>query len=745
MVQHLAATGTLPIQQQGQNDEAAPWRQEGSQPPLYYAIAAIVTFPFDSSNWRDLRLLNPHSDLGKPTRDGNSNAVVHGAGEQFPWTRAALAIHVARLVSAFMSALTILFAYLVACELFPPANRAGTHRNDLAPRSNAQEIPKDPRAWLRLGTAVFTACVPMFAFISGSVNNDNAAAPFATMGLWWSLRLMRRADLSLRTSLVSGVITAAAALSKTSTLGLIGVFGLAAVFTAWRMISGPEKVSLRFAVTRLLRFIGVLALTTVILAGWWFVRNQQLYGDLFGWNAFLDVVGRRSQPATPAQLWSEREGFVWAYWGVFGTLNVIMPPAVYSLLDGMVVLSALGWIGPFVVGRVRKAIRPAQPATTVERTNHEATSLVTRYAAPILCLVWVIVTFAAFLRWTSLTPASQGRLLFPCIAVISAALVYGLYRIHRSVLWIASAGLAVLAFTMPFAVIAPAYAQPVAITQPNPASVMSVSFSGGLDLLGYDTPTPVVAPGGEATLRLYWRAHQALPRDYSIFVHLLNEDSVVIGQRDMYPGQGSLATSQLRPGYTWSDIYVVPVSALTLAPQKLHWAIGVYDLQTGERLSVTQGTATVQGVEFGQVELRPPAVAPDMLLDYGNGISLARYDVEPRSPAPGQPLTVTLVWRAASKVSDNYVVSLQLLDDKTNKFAQNDSAPVDGNAPTTSWQPGAIITDVHVLQVSKTTTPGVYKLQLVIYRPADFSRLGAFGGNGIYIDNQISLMYLRVK
>ena len=31
---------------------------------------------------------------------------------------------------------------------------------------------------------------------------------------------------------------------------------------------------------------------------------------------------RAVPPASLAQLWSEREGFVWAYWGVFGTLNV---------------------------------------------------------------------------------------------------------------------------------------------------------------------------------------------------------------------------------------------------------------------------------------------------------------------------------------------------------------------------------------------------------------------------------------
>ncbi len=742
LVQYLATTGSLPVQQRGQSDEAAPWRQEGSQPPLYYAIAAIATAPFDTSNWRELRKLNPHGDLGKPTRDGNSNAVMHTAAEQFPWTRAALAIHVARLVSVLMSTLTVLFAYLVARELFPPRSNLNT---ETASPDTALDDTKDVRAWLRLGTAALTASVPMFAFISGSVNNDNAAALFSTMGLWYALRLMRRNDIGLRTAVISGVITAAATLSKSSTLGILGVFGLAAMVAARRLYCGPHKHLMKVVLRRLAAYTIILILVFTALAGWWFVRNQQLYGDLFGWNAFLDVVGRRPQPATLAQLWSEREGFVWAYWGVFGTLNVIMPPAVYSILNGMVAVSIVGWLLSLAWPHLRN-LRPIPSATAQGQfAGDQRTSAIDRFAAPALSAIWVLVTFIAFLRWTSLTPASQGRLLFPCIAVISAAIAYGLYRIHRSVLWVACAGMAALAVSMPAAVIAPAYAQPPMLAQVTPQENLNTTFKGGLRLLGYSVPDSKVTPGGEITLRLYWQAQHALARDYSVFVHLLSEDGVVIGQRDMYPGQGSLATSQLKPGYTWSDTYVVPVSPLALAPQALHWAVGVYDLKTGARLSITQGTETIQGVEFGKATLDAPVSPPALLLDYGNGINLAQYDVQPRLLLPGQPVTVTLVWRAAGQITDDYIVSLQLLDDKANKYAQSDSAPVNGNAPTSAWQPGSTITDTHVLQINPQTPPGVYKLQLVLYKPAGFARLGAYGANGQYIDDQVVLLSLRVK
>jgi hypothetical protein len=39
VVQHIADTGTLPVQQPGVK---SPWEQEGSQPPLYYLVSPLA-------------------------------------------------------------------------------------------------------------------------------------------------------------------------------------------------------------------------------------------------------------------------------------------------------------------------------------------------------------------------------------------------------------------------------------------------------------------------------------------------------------------------------------------------------------------------------------------------------------------------------------------------------------------------------------------------------------------------------
>ena len=703
MVQHLATGGGLPVQRAGQTDAEAPWRQEGSQPPLYYWIAAAFSAPFDSSNWREIRRINPHSDMGVPTRDGNANVVLHTPAEAWPWERAALAVRAARLASILMSTATVFFAYLAARELFP----SGAGRGAL------------DAGLLRLAACVIVACTPMFAFISGAINNDNAAVLFSTVGLWWALRLMRLGDLSRKSAAVAGAIAGLGALSKSSALGLVGLFGLAALLT--QPSSGPSRdatpgprLSIRGA------FVFVTLAVTLLISGWWFIRNQQLYGDLLGWNAFLDVVGRRDQPATLAQLWSEREGFVWAYWGVFGAMNVIMPPWIYDALNGLAALAGLGLVARMASAALGKA--PLRPDAGRRM---------------LLCVFWVALVFMALLRWTSLTPASQGRLMFPCIAVIAAALAYGWCAIHRYVLIGACAGLAALAIVAPFAFIAPAYAQPPdRWTQRLPLTV-NAEFGGAVRLeeAGFDARDSL-QPGDEVTLRLNWALTQPVTRNYSVFVHLIDAHDVIVAQRDMYPGQGSLALSEQPAGRLWSDRYTVRLSPLTPAPKQLRWAVGLYDHATGERLPLADGD---DRVIFGALELGSRADETP-LLRYVNGIELLGYTFEPSILSPGATLTIATRWRATHALPRDLNVSMQLLDDGANKIAQQDLGQ-----PLTHWPVGETITLTHTLAVSDAATPGVYRLLLVWYAPDDFARLPAYDTQGQFAGDQITLTRLRLR
>lgn len=708
MVHHLANGGGLPVQRKDQTDADAPWRQEGSQPPLYYWIAAAFSASFDSSNWREIRRINPHSDMGVPTRDGNANAILHTPAEAWPWSRAALAVRMARLVSILMSTATVAFSYLVGWELF-------ASRLTLDASTNV----KRQTSILRLAVPIFVACVPMFAFISGAINNDNAAVLFSTIGLWWALRLMRCSDLSIKSAIIAGVITGLGALSKSSTLGLIGLFGVAAVLSK---TSNVKRQDISRLALDILRFGAVMLIVTLAISGWWFVRNVQLYGDLLGWNAFLDVVGRRDTPATLAQLWTEREGFVWAYWGVFGTLNVIMQPWIYTALNGMAVLALVG----VVIGLALNVKRRGLTDDVLRLT--------------LLCLFWLALVFVALLRWTSLTPASQGRLMFPCIAVIAAGMAYGLWRIHRVAVLIGCAAMITLAIATPFVFIATAYAQPANTwAQRLPIRVGAV-FGESVRLGEAGASSKHIQPGNEITLNLNWQVLRDVPANYSVFVHLIDENDVIVAQRDMYPGQGNLALNEQPIERMWSDRYTLRISPLAPAPKQLRWAVGLYDYQTGERLQLADGS---DRTIFGEVTLLPIGGRPELLkLRYANGIELLGYTVVPSGTRPGEAITITSRWRATQPIATDLNVSLQLLDEVANKVAQQDLGQ-----PLRQWQPGQVIELTHSLQVNADAAPGVYRLLLVWYDPTSptFVRTAAYDAHGQFVGDQIELTKIRIR
>ncbi|NDJ36967.1 MAG: hypothetical protein GYB64_20130 [Chloroflexi bacterium] len=111
MVKTLADGNGLPVQDP---ENVGPWRQEGSQPPLYYYAGAALTFWIDTSDMDEVRRVNPHVDNGVITPDGNTNLIVHNfPQEQFPWGGTTLAVRLVRLLSVAMSTMTVYILSLI--------------------------------------------------------------------------------------------------------------------------------------------------------------------------------------------------------------------------------------------------------------------------------------------------------------------------------------------------------------------------------------------------------------------------------------------------------------------------------------------------------------------------------------------------------------------------------------------------------------------------------------------------------
>ncbi|MGC8947606.1 MAG: hypothetical protein ACP5N6_15825, partial [Anaerolineae bacterium] len=84
MAVRLARGEGLPVQRPG---EETPWRQEGSQPPLYYIMLAALTqgLALPLSDFEEIYFRNPHTWLGNPSQIANRNQVIHSPRERFPW------------------------------------------------------------------------------------------------------------------------------------------------------------------------------------------------------------------------------------------------------------------------------------------------------------------------------------------------------------------------------------------------------------------------------------------------------------------------------------------------------------------------------------------------------------------------------------------------------------------------------------------------------------------------------------
>lgn len=196
---------------------------------------------------------------------------------------------------------------------------------------------------LALASAAVVALWPMQTHLAGRINNDLLANALWACLLWRWARGMRRGP-SAREGVWCGLALGAALLTKQTSLVLLPTACAAALAMGLR--GGDWRESGRqLAVT-----LGVGAL----LAGWWFARNQVVYGDLFAQAAFDErFLSRRMTPAGLAAQFAHRPE--WRYWPyVLGwtlrsgviyldmSAKNILPAGVYPLQAALLALASLG-------------------------------------------------------------------------------------------------------------------------------------------------------------------------------------------------------------------------------------------------------------------------------------------------------------------------------------------------------------------------------------------------------------------
>ncbi|MBC7239609.1 MAG: hypothetical protein H5T71_05875, partial [Chloroflexi bacterium] len=105
--------------------------------------------------------------------------------------------------------------------------------------------------------------------------------------------------------------------------------------------------------------------------------------------------------------------------------------------------------------------------------------------------------------------------------------------------------------------------------------------------------------------------------------------------------------------------------------------------------------------------------------------------------------TVTLYWHALDALPESYATFVHIVREGA-LWAQKDSAPNCGLAPTMRWRPGEDIRDPHPILLSPTMPPGEYTLTVGMYSHVSGERLPIADGIGHPLGDEIVLDTITV-
>jgi hypothetical protein len=649
-VKHIAEGLGIPIQSPAYAIDYG-FVQEGSQTPLYYALNAwlIRGLGLSLEDLDGVPPSNPFSTCGRPTSYNVARYRHDPRAERFPYRGAARAVHVMRLFSALLGAVTVVAVYATARLAFPRSRQ------------------------IALLAAILVGCNPQMAFMGGVVNNDNLVNALTAVGIALGAYCWRY-GFTWRRTLALGLVCGVAPLAKLGGLMTLGFAGLVLLVRCWH---SPR------------RFLGYGALLGILfgaLSGWWFVRNWILYGELTGVDMMRSIVGGRE--GWPAHLIiPELVKTFRSYWASFACELGIPAPA-YWFFGLIVALGVVGWIAR------RRTVSPQEREIAL------------------LLLIWLGLITVLWVRWNQITYAPLGRLFFQANAAIAPLLAYGLVRLTRQPNWVV-VGLGVILGALTWMgalyVVRPAFTLPERHSLADftaPTEDLPPTFIGeSIEVLGFEVTPASVEAGQTVDVTLFLRATEPMTAYYGMALQVLSPvsgDDTVLVNFNTAPGGGNY------PTYAWrTDEVIEDRYRLQIPPQVTRtraWRVGVifYRIADGERLPVVvagQPAGGMLGLDLIRVGASDPLpdVPAGARLDpapvFGDAIRLEGLALEPA----GDQWRVDLWWRAVAPLDVDYTTLIHLYDAQGALVAVADTPPMEGRFPTPLWVSGDLITGTHRL------------------------------------------------
>lgn len=654
----------------GRGDVIAQWAIESHQPPLYYAIGALLMMPTQRTDLTDY--LRPNELIftrGIPA--DNANVWLHDPNPPRGDTHIALTI--GRLYSLVLSTLTLWLIYRAAML--------------------ATDSPL-----IALTAMLTVAGLHTFQSIGSSYNNDNLVTLLYTAGVVVTLHMWRARSIRPREIVLLSVILSAIALTKITGGSLFAVVYGALLLGALRR---------RFTVRAALTAIIVTGLVALALAGWWYLRNWSLYGDPLATKATQSLWGREFARAEESGSVFGEISRVWrSFWFMTGHLHQPVYGATwyYVYVTAAAALGVVGWLIP-------------------RRPKIDRDVLLILGVAGALPVALLAVG-------TLSIDISYGRLLFPALVGVIPLLAAGWKRTagrFAPLLTVPLYVMAVIGFTQ---TLPDAYPRPQVVAALPPQAVPVNVQSGGLTLVGYERLTDSADSGESVRFNLYLSGSNR--QNPALFAALI--DAVTLENRgDTAVFPATMPTDSLAPDVIYrvplritldSQAQALPPSLLRL---QLGWQTMTdtdylpQTLSSGESLEVllVDGTTFVDwGYDAPTPQTRTDAV-------FGRSIALDGASFSAQQVRAGENVDLTLLWRYLLPMDADYVATVQMLDANGQLITQRDG-DVTGY-PTSQWRAAPPFADSRTLSIPPGTPAGTYRVWVGWYRLPDAARLPAIG------------------
>jgi mannosyltransferase len=245
--------------------------------------------------------------------------------------------------------------------------------------------------------------------------------------------------------------------------------------------------------------------------------------------------------------------------------------------------------------------------------------------------------------------------------------------------------------------------------------------------LGYNLLNSEVEAGDIIPLTLFWEALEPVEERYKVFIHLLDAQDHIVGQRDAEPGGGAKITTAWQEGETIADNHGVLILPGT-PPGEYRGEMGMYSLPSGERLPTREGEASDDRILLSPIRVLKPEAPPPLEalqmehrleIDFGPlrllGYNLSKLGFvhDPQAPLyPGDTLHLTLFWQAREKPKSEILLTLELTDSRGETVAKRETSPLEGGYPLTAWEQEEIVRDQHYLLIPSPSPSGRYRLLL---------------------------------